>query len=117
MAREDASEFMHQRLHRRPPRRAQPALARPRRVRVTRRVALRMERGRTEVIENVDDSVLVECAQGCVWITQDGDPKDVILGARQSWRADREEPMQIHALQTCILEIEFEDEIDPVLPV
>jgi len=52
----------------------------------------------------------VRCAEGRLWITHDGDPKDVVLDARQSYRAEREDPMRVHALAPCVVEIEFEDE-------
>ena len=31
----------------------------------------------------------IECVGGVLWITQDGDPRDVVLGAGQSFRLDR----------------------------
>ena len=32
----------------------------------------------------------VECLSGCLWITQDGDPRDVVLGAGQAFDFDRD---------------------------
>jgi hypothetical protein len=78
--------------------------------RVTRRVALELARGSNQVFDPVDDSVVVCCASGSLWITQDGDPKDSIVGAQESYRAERDRPMHVYALQPCVIEIEFEDE-------
>lgn len=80
------------------------------RERVTRRLALELERGSNQVFDPVDASVMVCCASGSLWITQDGDPKDTIVGAQESYRADREGAMRLYALQPCVIEIEFEDE-------
>lgn len=90
---------LHRELHLRP------------RERVLRRIAMEIEGGSTRVLDRVDGSVMVRCASGSLWITQDGDPKDVILAADESYRAERSEPMHLSALQSCVVEIEFEDEV------
>ena len=81
------------------------------RERITRRVALEIDGGCTHVLERVDDSVKVHCTSGSLWITHDGDPKDVILGPRESYCAERGDAMHLSALQPCVVEIEFEDEV------
>lgn len=86
-------------LHLRPP------------TRVRRRFVVEMESGSTRRFEHVDASVLVRCERGGVWITHDGDPKDIILDPRDSYRAEREDAMNLFALQACVLEIEFEDAV------
>ena len=103
-------DFFNQRLHelRRP--RGHVRLREPRRV--TRRICMRLARGATEVIPGVDGSVVVRCAKGSVWITHDGDPKDVVLEPQQTYHPDREDAMRMHALQPCVVEIQFEDEAD-----
>jgi hypothetical protein len=104
----EALEFFSRRLHSRH-RGSRVWLGEPRRV--TRRICMRLPRGATEVIPDVDRSVVVRCAAGSLWLTHDGDPKDVMLGANQSYRAERQEPLRVHALQPCVVEIEFEDEL------
>src|SRR3954464_5233787 len=90
---------LHREIHLRPP------------TRVTRRLAVEMFRGEHRNFERVDDSVLVCCAAGSVWITHDGDPKDVILVPGETYRAEREDAMHVFALQESVLEIQFEDDI------
>ncbi|MBI5275404.1 MAG: DUF2917 domain-containing protein [Burkholderiales bacterium] len=104
----EARDFFTQRLHSLHHPRPRFALRRPERV--TRRVCLKLARGATEVIPDVDGSIVVRCARGSVWITHDGDPKDVILQPQQTYQAERDDPMRMHALQACVLEIQFEDE-------
>lgn len=116
MMHEEAVRFAQDRLRRR--RNAGPApfpenLRHRVRPRVTRRFAMQIPGGGTEVLSQVDSSVVVRCAQGSLWITQDGVPKDVILDADQSFRAEGGQPMHVHALQPCLVEIEFEDEAVP----
>ena len=43
--------------------------------------------------------VVVDCLKGSVWITIDGDTRDVILGAGQSLTLDRKERTLIMALE------------------
>lgn len=84
-----------------------------RRPRVMRRICMRLPRGETQVIPGVDASVVVRCAEGSLWLTHDGDPRDVILSSDESYQADHEEPLRLHALAPCVVEIEFEDEAEP----
>jgi hypothetical protein len=110
MNKEDSLQFVHERL-----RHNHSALAREFRLsrppRVTRRFAVDMAQGEAHMFETVDPSFLVRCASGSVWITHDGDPKDVILVPGESYRAEREDAMHVFALSDCVLEIEFEDDI------
>ena len=78
---------------------------------VTRRLVAQMRRGEARSFERVNGSLLICCSSGSLWITHDGDPKDVILSAQESYRAQREDTMHVFALQPCVLEIEFEDEV------
>jgi hypothetical protein len=81
------------------------------RERVMRRFAVELDRGSSRVFDRVDGSVMVRCESGSIWITHDGDPKDVILAPQESYRAEREDAMHLFALQPCVLEIEFEDDV------
>ncbi len=41
----------------------------------------------------------VTCVRGCLWITQDGDPKDVVIAAGDSYTLDRAGRMLVSALE------------------
>lgn len=41
----------------------------------------------------------IECRTGQLWLTQDGDPRDVILAANQSFVVDRSGPVVVSALE------------------
>jgi hypothetical protein len=109
MNKEDSLQFVQERL-----RAAHDPLQRPLRLRpaarVKRRFACELPRGAARRFDRVDGSVMVRCASGSLWITHDGDPKDVILSPQESYRAERDAAMHLYALQPCVLEIEFEDE-------
>ena len=77
--------------------------------RVTRRFATRVDVGRSERIEKVDRSIELRCAQGCLWVTHDGDPKDIMLQPGQSYRAQKGAALTVHAVVPGVLEIEFSD--------
>jgi hypothetical protein len=79
---------------------------------LTRRFALKLEPGRCEIIPLRNRTVSVRCAAGNLWITHDGDPKDVVLAPQQVHRPDREGPMRLHAMDAAVVEIEFEDDAD-----
>lgn len=107
---EDPLAFVQERLrhqHAGPLTRTLSLDARPR---VTRRFAVELPKGEARVFERVDESVKVHCSTGSVWITHDGDCKDVILAGHESYQAQREDAMHLFALQDCVLELEFEDE-------
>lgn len=110
MNKEDSLQFVHERLRHNP-----SPLAREFRLRelprVLRRFAIDLDQGEAHQFERVDQSVTVRCAQGGVWITHDGDPKDVILMAGETYRAQREDAMHLYALAPSVIEIEFEDDV------
>ena len=43
------------------------------------------------------------CRCGSLWVTHDGDPRDITLDAGQSYRADRNARMLVHALDSAEL--------------
>lgn len=112
MYKEDSLQFVQERLrHHNTP----SALAREFRPwktpKVKRRFVVEMAQGENRTFERVDASVTIRCDSGGLWITHDGDPKDVILAEGETYRAQREDTMHVYALQSCVLEIEFEDDV------
>src|SRR5215218_453413 len=79
--------------------------------RVTRRFVVAMGKGEARIFEHVDASVMIKPATGSLWITHDGDPKDVILYPQDTYRAEREDAMHVFALQDSTFEIEFQDDV------
>jgi len=47
----------------------------------------------------------VECLGGSVWITLDGDPRDIIVEAGQAFTADRNQRALIHALEASLVRV------------
>jgi hypothetical protein len=47
----------------------------------------------------------IACLRGSLWITHDGDPKDVVLEAGQSYRSDRRARMLIQALEDAYVRV------------
>lgn len=111
MNKEDSLQFMRERLRHNHSPLHRDVFATGAQPRVTRRFAIETAAGEGHLFEHVDASFGVHCARGTVWITQNGDPKDVILIPGEAYRADREAPVHLFALQPCVLEIEFDDEV------
>lgn len=82
------------------------AAARPR---ITRWFAASVRKGDTRVVEAPPGHVTVHCREGEVWITHDGDPRDVLLQARESYVAGLRNHMSVHALEDCVMEFEVTD--------
>lgn len=40
----------------------------------------------------------IDCLEGCLWITQDGDPRDVVVQTGQSFTVDRDQRALVHAM-------------------
>jgi hypothetical protein len=47
----------------------------------------------------------VTCLTGLLWLTHDGDPKDLILKPGEQYRADRRSMLLVHALEESRLEL------------
>lgn len=63
----------------------------------------RLELGLRElvIIDNARDQ-LIRCESGELWITQDGDHRDIILPAGKSWLIDLSGPLVVSALKPAI---------------
>ncbi|MBE7367761.1 DUF2917 domain-containing protein [Ramlibacter pallidus] len=82
--------------------------AAPARPRVTRWFAAEVRAGRTREIEAPPGRITVHCRGGEAWITHDGDPRDVMLQASESYKAGDRRRMRVHALKDCVLEIQVD---------
>jgi hypothetical protein len=49
--------------------------------------------------------VRVDCADGALWITEDGDLRDIVLEAGQSWTGGCGATVLIHALQPSLVRL------------
>lgn len=56
-----------------------------------------LERGRSQRLQDARGS-LVLCLSGTLWLTQEGDPRDVVLEAGDEARIDRDGLSIVHAL-------------------
>jgi hypothetical protein len=74
---------------------------------VTHRFQLQLAGGVSEVVPQAASCALVRCTAGSVWITHDGDPKDVVLGPGESYAAPRPAAMLLHALRPSAIEMHF----------
>lgn len=58
-----------------------------------------IQKGATLVVDNPVHRD-VACLQGSLWITHDGDTKDILLDAGEHYEVDRRTRMLIHALES-----------------
>lgn len=49
------------------------------------------------------NQVEIGCESGVIWITQDNDPRDVVLNAGESFVSDRPGTVLVYALQPAVL--------------
>jgi hypothetical protein len=47
----------------------------------------------------------IDCISGSLWITSDGDPRDIVLSAGESHVADRDAPLLVFALEPALLRV------------
>lgn len=111
MNKEDSLQFVHERLRHNHSTLLNREIRLTDQPRVTRRLVVEVGKGEAHMFERVDRSFVLRCTGGSVWITHDGDPKDIILASGEEYRAQREDAMHVFALQPSVLEIEFEDEV------
>ena len=82
----------------------------PVRSHVTRRFTATVRQGTTREIPFPPGRVTLHCRQGEAWITHDGDPRDVLLQADESYTADNARRMTVHALRgDCLFDVQVED--------
>jgi hypothetical protein len=84
---------------------AQPA--RPQRTAEPADAVQALSRGRTlRVAQPLGTEIY--CVQGSLWITHDGDPKDIVIEAGRSYVADRHAPLVVCALDSARLLVQPE---------
>lgn len=74
---------------------------------VTHRFTMQLRQGWSEEVVQPDHGVQVRCKRGRLWITHDGDPKDVVLDPDETYTAERGARMTLHAMQPCEMEMQF----------
>jgi hypothetical protein len=74
---------------------------------VTHRFTMQLRQGCSEQVMHPNRGVEVRCKRGRLWITHDGDPKDLVLEPDESYTAERGARMTLHALQPCEMEMQF----------
>lgn len=47
----------------------------------------------------------IVCIDGCLWITQDGDPRDIILRRGESFTIDRPGVALVHAFESSVISL------------
>ena len=74
---------------------------------ITRWFAERVPQGTTREIKPPPGRVTVHCRRGEAWLTHDGDPRDVLLAAAESYVADTHRRLTVHSMRgDCVLEFE-----------
>ncbi|MGE4243270.1 DUF2917 domain-containing protein [Ramlibacter sp.] len=74
---------------------------------VRRRRAYQLAAGASEVVVPQPHRFEVHCASGELWITYDGDQKDVFVAAGGSYVTDRFRPMRVTALKPSVFEVSW----------
>lgn len=78
----------------------------------------RCELSRRELLTlaDVEDHV-VACESGELWITLDGDRRDVLLAAGERWRVPGKESVVVSALQASVFRVERPAAVETGLPL
>jgi hypothetical protein len=63
-----------------------------------------LDRGATLVVAQPANAT-ADCLYGIVWITHDGDPKDVIISAGHSYASERASRMLVHAVEAATVSV------------
>lgn len=83
----------------------------PPRPRVLRLLAIHVPDGATREMPRAPGAMTIRCCSGSAWITQDGDPRDVVLQPNQIHAVDREQRLTVHAMDgDCRLELRVESD-------
>jgi hypothetical protein len=59
---------------------------------------LALGKGATRAVQR-PEGVTIECQRGCLWLTHDGDPRDVVLCAGQRYTSLLGQRLLVHALE------------------
>ena len=57
-----------------------------------------IDKGATLVVPQAAGTI-VTCSRGSLWITHDGDVKDIVISAGESYRSDRASRMLVYGLE------------------
>jgi hypothetical protein len=71
------------------------------------RVAMALGEGKTEVLTRADRSMTIRCVQGELWLTHDGDTKDVFLKEGDTHSVDNVRRLMLYALEPSGFELSF----------
>lgn len=76
---------------------------------LTRLYAVSLAPGATREVPHAAGRMTLHCRVGKLWITHDGDPRDVVLDANQSHSVDRAERLTVHAMREAgLLEVQVD---------
>jgi len=73
---------------------------------------IQLARGSVHRIENSQGSE-VFCLEGALWVTQEGDPRDIALSAGQSFALDRKGLAVAYALKDAVISVGAPGHIAP----
>jgi hypothetical protein len=71
------------------------------------RVSMALSQGDTEIVKHPRPGMVVRCLEGELWITQDGDAKDVLLRPDESCVVRRGTQLMVHAVKAGGFELSF----------